>query len=122
MAQARNRFPMDASAKCSGTRSGVSIMRMSSVASVADMRCRTGILACLSLCLRNRDRQECLSYLYTPHAEKLSFAHLNQHGLSGRQAELIIDTRATFVVHLDSALLDQTPRFAHRSGQAGFNQ
>ncbi len=37
MAQARKRLPIDARAKCSGTRSGVSIIRMSSVASVADM-------------------------------------------------------------------------------------
>ena len=63
-----------------------------------------------------------MSVLHTAHAQKLSFTHLDQHGLSRRQAELMIDTRATFVVHLDPALLDQTPRFAHRSGQAGFDR
>src|SRR6185503_17355333 len=37
IAHARKRLPIEASAKCSGTRSGVSMIRTSSVASVADM-------------------------------------------------------------------------------------
>jgi hypothetical protein len=37
MAQARKRLPIDANAKCNGTRSGVSIIRVSSVARVADI-------------------------------------------------------------------------------------
>ena len=37
MAHARKRLPIDASAKCSGTRSGVSIIKTSSFANVADI-------------------------------------------------------------------------------------
>jgi hypothetical protein len=37
MAQAMNRFPMDARAKCKGTRSGVSITRVSSEVIAADI-------------------------------------------------------------------------------------
>jgi hypothetical protein len=45
MEQARNRLPIEARAKCNGTRSGVSIMRMSSVVSVADIELQeNGIL------------------------------------------------------------------------------
>ena len=40
IAHAINRLPIDASAKCNGTRSGVSMIRTSSVESVADIKIR----------------------------------------------------------------------------------
>src|SRR5215213_7603033 len=97
MAQAIKRFPIDASAKCNGTRSGVSMIRTSSVAKVADI-------------------------LFTPHTDEASLSNLDQLRLARSETNFKITLRATFTFDIHSSLLDHSPRFRHRRNETQFHQ
>src|SRR6185503_2043562 len=97
MAHARKRLPIDASAKCNGTRSGVSIIRTSSVANVADR-------------------------LISSHSYKLTFSHLDQHCMIRADHDFEISLRPSLTININTALLDNTSRFSHRRHQPELNQ
>src|SRR6185369_6672250 len=121
MAQARKRLPIDASAKCNGTRSGVSMIRMSSVASVADISLATD---------KNRITQIepdlCASVficgLTSSHAHELSLSNLDQQWPLCREIQFEITLRAPLAFNVNSALLDHSARFGHRRNQPQLDQ
>src|SRR6185503_5863639 len=99
-----NRFPIDASAKCNGTRSGVSMIRTSSVASVADIN----------------PYDLWLTFSCDP--DEASLPHLYQECVVSREIHFEIGLRAAFAINRNSALFDQSSRFSHRRRELKFNQ
>src|SRR6185503_12992825 len=103
MAQAMKRFPIEASAKCKGTRSGVSMTRISSVASVADIK-------------------PSLVKLFPPHTHEPSFPNLDQERSIATEINFEIRLRSAFAFNINSALLDHSSRFRHRCNHAELSQ
>src|SRR5262245_27508315 len=99
MAHAMKRFPIDASAKCNGTRSGVSITRISSVASVADIRLVRG-----------------------PDFHESALTNLDQERSISIEIDFEIRLRAALIFNIHATLLDHPARFRHRSHHAELNQ
>src|SRR5262245_48485530 len=99
IAQARKRFPIDASAKCSGTRSGVSMIRVSSDATAVD-----------------------ISVLLALDSSELAFSDLDQKSLCRAEIEVKVRLRTSFTLDVNTALLDQASSLGHRRCKRKFHQ
>src|SRR5215467_14726566 len=117
MAQAIKRLPIEASAKCSGTRSGVSITRVSSEVMTADMICYGD-----SVCVSTRSGSYGIivhleRYVLSPMIRSLPLPVLTQHHRHRLRIQLVFfnqdPIRKTFDVivipHRHLALHDDWP-------------